>query len=153
MRWTPVRRRGMTTVWFTVCGLALAALFALALDTARYYLAFHQLQVAADSSALAAMNFLSISQSQARQRAVDAALANVCDGKGVKLSSNDANAADGDIVLGLYDVKARTFTPSTLTPNAAKVNARRTSGSLNGNLKLLFPFWGSGVSEQTATAR
>src|SRR5207248_3490890 len=80
MGWTPVRRRGITTVWFTVCGIALAGLFALALDTARYNLAFHQLQVTADSSALAELNYLSTGQSQARQLAVDTAIRNICDG-------------------------------------------------------------------------
>ena len=153
MGWTPVRRRrGITTAWFSVCGLALAGLFALALDTARCNFAFHQLQVTADASALAALDYLATNQSQARQQAVNVALANTCDGQAVKLSRNDGNAPEGDIVFGLYDFKTHTFTPSTLNPNAAKVNARRTSTSLNGNLKLMFPFWGTSASEQTATA-
>ena len=130
-------RRGMATIWFVIVGVALAGLFALALDTAHYYLAFHQLQVAADSSALAALDYLPDNQPKSRTQAVNIANRHLCDSKSVVLLSNDGNGAGGDIVLGTFDFKSKLFTPTTFKPTASKVRANRTDSGHGGPVKLL----------------
>ena len=75
------RRRhphGIAAIWFAIVGLVLAAIFALTLDSAKYYYSFHQLQVAADSAALAALDFLPSDVAKSRQNAINDANKNRC---------------------------------------------------------------------------
>ena len=109
-------RRGVATIWFAVVGLALAGLFALALDSARYYYSFEQLQAAADSSALAALDYLptdnSANLSTSQNHAISVAADNLCAGQGVTLLRNDSNSASGDIVFGRYNFVTKNFSPT-----------------------------------------
>jgi hypothetical protein len=113
-------------------------LVGLALDSGRAFLVSTQLQNAADAAALAGGRVVKLDQADARQRAIDMALANTADLDPVQLDRNEDNLAEGDIVIGRYDFVSETFIPNTEIPNALKVVARRTEGSLGGNVPLIF---------------
>jgi len=149
----PFHRRGAITVYFAIFGIALVALFSLMLDFGRVRLVHHQLQAAADASALAAARLVQSDQLAARTAAIDIASSNLAEMKPVHLRSNDNNSATGDIVFGLFDTKSKSFTATTQSPNSVKINARRTQDSPDGALKLIFgSFWHTPMSDVTATA-
>jgi len=56
----------------------------------------------------------------------------------VQLVRNEANLADGDVVIGEYMIADKTFTPTLSEPNAVKAVARRTTDSPNGPVPLIF---------------
>jgi len=145
----------MASVWFGVVCLGLGGLFALMIDSSQYYYSFHQLQAAADSAALAGLDYLSTDMDRARQQAKDVAAKNLCANLPVTLQTNRVNNANGDIVLGTYD-SVNGFRPLDNSygpwPNAVKVNARRTDAAHGGPIKLMFGWLGGGTSQQTASA-
>jgi len=155
-RWGRQRYRGLAAVWFAIVGLWLFGLFALVIDLGRYYYAFHQLQAAADSSALAGLDYLTTDTSSnrqfTRQRVADVAAANSCLGDAVIVNPNL------DVAIGIYDPQTGVFTATTsplIKPWAIKVSAQRTDDAHGGAIKLIFSWWSSGfggVSKQTATA-
>ena len=74
---------------------------------------------------------------------MDIAFANKADGDGVLLRRNEANLAEGDIVIGRYYRGTKTFVLNTDAPNAIKIVARRTEESPGGNIPLIFgPLFG-----------
>ena len=126
-----------------IFGVLILALIGLALDTAFVRMTNQELQVAADAAALAGAQQLKADGTNtnyplSRQAAIDVALANVAASDGVQLSANIANGTSGDIVVGTWDRFDRVFTPTTAGPNAVKVVARRSTGSLGGRVGLLF---------------
>ena len=147
-----VNRRGIALVWTALFLLILVGFVGLATDTAWVVLTNHELKNAADASALAAARLVRSDADAARTAAVDIGLLNVAgatftnSGQNstgtrsyLQLRRNDANAADGDIVFGRWNQQTNTFTAGgTGIPNAAKVVARRTAGSLGGSLPLVF---------------
>jgi hypothetical protein len=142
--------RGIATVWMAVAGLGLVGLFSLVLDLARVRYTQHQLQIAADAAALAVVqNPIQTIKQQAAARALGAKTA----GYNIAANGNVIIDPAADIVLGTYDSKTQVFTATNLSPNAAQVTARRTSGSPGGALKLMFgAFWGTAMSDVSATA-
>jgi Flp pilus assembly protein TadG len=124
------RHRGMAVIWMAILGFVLLGFIMLALDTGRVYFIGHQLQNTADAAALAAVNALPDGNTAARAAALTTAYNNYVDGTPVVIDSNTANAATGDTVLGKYDPKTFTFTPTTTHPNACKVVARRPAVAL-----------------------
>ncbi|NQT21400.1 MAG: hypothetical protein HQ592_16960 [Planctomycetes bacterium] len=132
------RRRGIATIWLAIFGIVLIGFTGLATDTGYVYLTAQQLQNAADAAALAAGQHLLTDQLAARQLAVTIGLANSAAGDPVQLDPNPGNAAYGDVVFGTYNRASRVFTATTTSPNAVKVNARRTAGSLGGGVPLFF---------------
>jgi len=152
-------RRGVATIWFGIVGLALVGLFSFTIDFARVRFVHHQLQVTADAAALAGAGQITTGtnkqQKLARTAAVDVASKNFAadQTKGVVIRRNDSNDPEGDVVMGVFDPKTRIFKATTTSPNAVKVNARRTSDSPGGALKLIFgSFWGTSSSNITGTA-
>jgi len=131
-------RDGIVYVWVVVVLLLLITTIGLALDVGKVILVAHQLQNAADAAALAGARVVKISQTQARQNAMDIALENSVDGQSVQLASNEGNNTDGDIVVGRYDLQTGTFTVTTSAVNALKVVARRSNSSLGGPVTLNF---------------
>lgn len=132
------RRRGIALVYVAITLVALLGLVGLASDTALVMLTGNHLQNAADASALAAVQLVRTDQDAARQLAVQIAQANSAASEPVQLALNAANAADGDVVVGYFDRDVQTFTPTTESPNAVRVVARRTEGSAGGPLPLVF---------------
>ena len=153
MRIVP-QRRGVATIWFAIVGLALVALFGLALETVRYYFSFQQLQAAADASALSALDYLPKDVPSSRAQAIKIANSNACaDLPGVTLVDNPSNAYGGDIVYGFYDIQNDTFTRTTTNANAAKITAQRTDSAHGGVVKFIFTGLASqSGSSQVATA-
>jgi len=131
--------RGIANIWLVVLGLVLIGFVGLACDTGLVLLTANELQRTADASALAAGLRLHNDQTAARDLAVNIAASNTAaGGDPVLLDLNDSNDPAGDIVLGKYDRKTDTFTPTTADPDAVKVVARRTGGSLSGPLPINF---------------
>jgi len=148
------RGRGIASVWFAVVGLLLAAMFAFAVDSARYYYSFHQLQVAADAAALSALDYMPSDVSRSRASAILTASKNRCaDLSGVTIVDNPSNDYGGDVVYGFYNTAQNTFTRGTSNANAARVRAQRTDSAHGGPVKFIFRFFASqDGSSQIATA-
>ncbi|MHC5211730.1 MAG: pilus assembly protein TadG-related protein [Planctomycetota bacterium] len=161
----PLRsQRGATLIMVAILGLFLIGILGIAMDASYVLTTAQQLQRAADASSLAAARLVKFEADPfnptntfplSRDAAVQIALQNEAAADAVQLQLNDANATDGDIVIGIWDDDSQTFTPDLLTPNSVRVRARRTSTSLGGTLNLFFgPFFGTAVTdvERTATA-
>ena len=90
-----------------------------------------QLQVAADSAAMAAAGNLSGTSDNVLQAAQDFGSGKDSSGKlGTKPAGQQVSIASCDVVEGLWDSNARTFHPATTPgPNAVKVTARRDSSN------------------------
>jgi Flp pilus assembly protein TadG len=132
------KNKGVVLIWVALFLILMMLFVGLALDTAKIYLVSHQLQNAADASALAGARLVRFDQALARQAAIDIAMANKADSQNVQLAANLANDPLGDIVLGRYSMWNSIFTPTTLAPNAMKVYTRRTDPSLGGPVPLNF---------------
>ena len=151
-------RRGAVAVFIAICAVLITVIVALSLDTAYVRMTGQELQAAADAAALSAVQQLdgdsaAAQYSVTRQKAVDTALANEAGGTGVRISNNLNNDPAGDVVVGVWDRVARTFTPSTNSPNAVRVVTRRTSGSADGPLGLFFGgAFGTATSEVSRVA-
>ena len=130
----------------------------LALDYAYVRSAGQALQAAADASALAGARLVRLDNSSTqftatRQAAVAIALANETFKQPVQLDANPANAPTGDIVVGRWDTQTLVFTPDTEQPDAVRVTARRTSGSIGGPIQLFFgDLFGVSSSDVARTA-
>lgn len=124
-------RSGVTLIWTAIALLLLIGLAGLVCDLAYVTIINHQLQNAADAASLAGAQWVTADLTQARLAATNMAANNSAGGSAVQL-------ADGDIVFGYYDRTARTFTPTTTSPNAVSVTASRTSNSLGGGVPLFF---------------
>ena len=136
-------RRGIAIIWIAILVVPFIGLLGLVCDSGHAFLAAHQLHNAADASALAGAQMLKEGGSVARAAAVAVAAANKAAKDPVQLHPNDTNDPAGDIVLGRYSRAMQTFTPTLESPNAIKVVARRSQGSLNGPLALIFgPIFG-----------
>jgi len=125
----------------------------LATDTAFCLWTARQLQAAADAAALAGAQRVRTDVAAAMQAAITLAQDNKAGGTAVLLASNNGNAAGGDVVVGVFDSQALTFTPTLTSPNAVKVNARRTGSSLGGPVSLLFgPIFGINIVDISRSA-
>jgi Flp pilus assembly protein TadG len=148
-RQRPPKRQGMALIWVALAGMVFVVFLGLAADTARVYMARHQLQNAADAAALAGVyrvrnDPLGNGEPAAHDAAMRTASNNnvgggaAVGGGTVQLAANLANAANGDIVIGVYDFGSDSFSPGLASANAVQVTARRTAGSPGGSLPLLF---------------
>jgi Flp pilus assembly protein TadG len=144
-------RRSFVQLWFAVMGLMLIGFIGLAIDTGYLVYTGNQLQSAADAAALAGAIQMGQGDSTVRSAAVTTAAGNLAAGSAVVLDSNSSNAATGDVVLGYFDVATKNFDP-TLSPNAVKVTACRTSAR-NGAIGTFFgAAFGVGTVDMTRTA-
>ncbi len=132
------RRRGSIILWIGALLPALVGVVGLSVDAAWVILVAQQLQSSADAAALAGAQHVRTDQVDARTAAVAVAGLNSAGGSNVDLDPNSGNSVNGDIVLGVFDRATGIFTPTTTSPNAVRVFARRTSTSLNGQAPMIF---------------
>jgi len=122
------RRRGSVLVWVTILMMVILGFTALAVDVGHIYVVQADLQLAADSAALAGAESLTKGQPAAQQRAIEFAAKNNANGGPV-------NIASSDVELGLWNSVSQTFTPlsanSTFGPDAVRVTARLNESSGN----------------------
>ena len=144
------RERGMVLVYVAILSLVMIGLVGLALDGALVASTAQQLQHGADAAALNAVRYVELDTDPfpvTRAAALSVALANQAAKVMIKLDANAANTATGDVIVGFWDAYSRTFTPTTTTPNAVRVHARRTDDNVDGKLSLLFaPVFGTNAS-------
>jgi len=146
-------RAGMVNVWVVLILLTVIGFVGLALDVAYGFMVGGQLQNAADAASLAGVQHVRDAPEDVRQAAIAIGLANRAAGAAVELSPNEANASEGDIVIGNYSRSTGVFTPTLYSPNAVKVVARKTGGALGGSLPLLFgPIFGVNTIDIERTA-
>ena len=138
MRKTQTSRRGISLIWTALLTVIMIGFVGLACDVGYGLLVAHQLQNAADASALAGALAMTKGEDEARLAAVNMAGMNMAGGAAVQLSPNEAKEPEGDLVLGRYDRSTGEFTPGVTAANAVKVVARRTDESLNGPLPMIF---------------
>lgn len=135
--------KGIANIWAIMTLMVLVAFLGLALDASYAFLSAHQLQNTADAASLAGAQVVRKGQELAYQAAATIASCNSVAGDLLDLVENPDNGLSGDVVIGYYSRKDRTFTPSLWAPNAVKVNAKRTETSPNGQIPLLFgPIFG-----------
>ena len=143
--------RGMVLVYVAILALVMIGLVGLALDGALVASTAQQLQHGADAAALNAVRYVELDTDPfpvTRAAALSVALANQAAKVTIKLDANSANTATGDVIVGYWDASSRTFTPTTTTPNAVRVHARRTDDNVDGKLSLLFaPVFGTNASD------
>lgn len=134
------KRRGGALAYTAIVILVLIGFVGLAIDWGYMTWTAQKLQNAADAAALAGAQQVWWSHSDARAAAIDLASRNEAGGAAVTLDSNLTNDPNGDVVIGIYDRVNKTFTASTDTQraNAVRVAARRTTGSVDGPLPLIF---------------
>jgi hypothetical protein len=130
----------VTLVWVSIVMFVLVAFVALGVDWGYAYYTTQKLQNAADAAALAGAQSVWSSHADARQRAMTFSSENEAGGDVVLLHENATNDPVGDIVIGVYDVPTRQFTPNEEegVANAVMVSAKRTTNSPNGALPLVF---------------
>lgn len=141
-----VRKAGIATLWTVLSVILLFAFVALAVDVVYVTVAGRQLSAGADAASLAAVAQVRRDRSAARDKALELAAANSVNTSPIQVRRNDANSATGNIVIGVYRRADATFTPLGLgegLPNAVRVTASRTEGSLGGPMPTLFAsLWG-----------
>ena len=116
-------------------------LIGFAVDIGYVLLVKTQLQVAADSAAMAAASTMGNPSDQIVASAQDFASRHVAGGKSVSLASSD-------VEFGTWDATARTFVPSAAVGNAVRVTARRNNQTGANNY-----FWGRVFGMQTFTTQ
>jgi len=137
-------------VYTVIVLLVLIGFVGLAIDWGYMTWTAQKLQNGADAAALAGAQQVWMSHTNAREAAVNYAARNEAGNKPVTLNSNPTNDPAGDVVIGVYDRAAKTFTPSTdrMVANSVRVVARRTTGSAAGPLPLFFgPIFNKKTSE------
>lgn len=124
------QRKGATLLLAVFLMVAMLGMVAFAVDVGYIALVRTQLQVAADSSAMAAASALGLPPEEIFATAQQFAGYHLAGGKAVQLQS-------ADVECGTWDVASRQFTPSGSQGNAVRVTARRDA-SAGGNASLFF---------------
>jgi Flp pilus assembly protein TadG len=124
------RRRGISLLYMIIYMIVLAGFCSLAVDLGRVQLAKTELHRAADTAARAGAAGLMDSPAEAIIQARSYASRNSVDGQPLRLNS-------GDIQIGKWDTKRRTFTQAAgssdlATANAVRVMARRNAARRDG---------------------
>lgn len=130
----PRRQRGIVLIWVLVTFLAVVGLAGLAIDVGYARYSANRLQIAADAASLAGAAKVTTDPATAQAGAI-------ATGRTVKVGGAPVILAAGqgaDVILGRFDRQTQIFQPTLSGPNAVKVIARRSSGSANGALPLLF---------------
>jgi len=110
-------RRGATLVLAALLMIAMLGMVAFAVDCGYMSLVRGQLQVAADSAAMAAAQVMGSSQSNPVQTAKDFAAYHVAGGRNVSLQNSD-------VEYGVWNPNSQTFTPSSSVGNALRISAK-----------------------------
>lgn len=114
------KREGTVVILTAVMLIVIMAMAAFAIDIGWIAWVRNQLQVAADASAMAAAGEMGGGQTNATAKAKAIAALNTAGG-----STDFVALADSDIVYGVWDSTAKTFTANSTSANAVKVTARR----------------------------
>ena len=130
--------KGIALIWVALLGIVFVGFVGLAIDTSYCLWAAHRLQIAADAAALAGAQRVVVDVDAAHDAAIRIAGENTAGGESVILAPNWDNDPAGDVVIGRFNSDDGTFTPGLASPNAVKVNARRTDDSPGGPLALVF---------------
>ena len=140
------KRRGAMAILIAVMLIALFAFLAFAVDLGNVYVTRSQLQSAADSAALAAVQQLAEgkSQSEARSAAVDFAKLNE--------PNNGDVLVTGDVTLGVWNNSTRTFTATSSSPNAVQTVVRRDGANTSSVSTSFAKLFGIDSTKVTATA-
>ena len=147
------QQEGIACVWVVVVILVIIGIVGLSIDMGYLVVVGQQLQIGADAAALAGAQQVREDIAAARAAAVNLGFANWAADSPIQLMSNDANAADGDIVVGRFDRDTGVFDPDATALNAVKVVARRTDTSLGGPVFLLFgPAFGVDTANMARSA-
>jgi len=145
--------KGIALIWVALMGIVFVGFVGLAIDTSFCLWAAHRLQIAADAAAMAGAQHVRVDVTATQNAAITVALANTAAGQPVQLAANSCNNPAGDIVVGVYNSQTQVFTPTLTSPNAVRVNARRTGSSLGGPLRLFFgPVFGINTVDITRSA-
>jgi hypothetical protein len=120
-------RRGAIVVLAAFLMVVMLGLVAFSVDMGYIMLVKTELQVAADSAALAAGAKLSASRAQLEATATNYAGMHQAGGHAVELKSSD-------IEYGIWDQDSRTFEPTAKVGNALRVTARQDNSTGNNNL-------------------
>jgi Flp pilus assembly protein TadG len=117
-------RRGAILIWVTAMMLVILGFAALAVDVGHLYVVQADLQLAADSAALAAAEGLTQGVSAARQRAIEYAGKNAANGAPVTVTP-------ADVEFGIWNTVSHTFTPIATDANGPYPDAVRVTTQLN----------------------
>jgi len=121
-------RRGSVIVWVAAMLIVIMGFTALAVDVGYLYTVKADLQLAADSAALAGAEGLPKGTAAARSRAIEYAAKNDANGAPVTIGSSD-------IEFGVWSTVSQSFTPiganSSVAPDAVRVTTNLTES--NGN--------------------
>ena len=130
-RWRKAPRRGAITVLGALLAILILGVVAFAVDIGQIVLVRTQLQVAADSAALATA---ALDANTSLEEVIGTAeqFAGYHSAGGTELKLNPA-----DVVLGTWDFDTRRFDPSGTLENAVQVTVRRDN-TANGELRLFF---------------
>ncbi len=123
-------RRGVTLVLAAIFTVVMLGVIAFAIDLGHVVLVRTQLQVAADSAAMAAAASMGLPRNEMLAVANEYAGYHSAQAKSVEL-------LDEEIEYGTWDTTTRTFTPSPTHGNAIRVTAR-THASTTGESKMFF---------------
>ena len=123
-------RRGVTLMLAVVFSVVMLGLLACAVDLGHVVLVRTQLQVAADSSAMAAAASMRLPRKEMLHVARQFAGYHTAQARSVEL-------LDEEVEYGAWDTKTRRFTPSATPGNAVRVTARADE-STTGNSQLFF---------------
>lgn len=124
-------RRGATLVLMALMMVALLGMLAFATDIGYIMLVRTQLQVAADSAAMAAGSVMGGEKKEIIATARRYAEGNIAGGTNVAL-------ANADVEFGTWDANRREFTPTGEVGNAVRVTCRRDATNANGECPLFF---------------
>ncbi len=123
-------RRGVTLVLAAMFSVVMLGLIACAVDLGHVVLVRTQLQVAADSSAMAAAASMRLTRKDMLAVARQFAGYHTAQGRSVEL-------LDEEVEYGTWDAKMRRFAPSATPGNAVRVTARADE-STTGDSRLFF---------------
>jgi hypothetical protein len=137
------KNKGIAILWLAVTLIILVLFMGLSIDGARFYVAAHQLQNAADAAALAGARIVRVDQDEARNQAQYIGGLNTTLGDPVVLNLNSTNDPNGDIVIGRFYYDERGFIPlqdlpsDVCGPDALKAVSKRTENE-HGAIPLFF---------------
>jgi Flp pilus assembly protein TadG len=125
-------RSGAILIMMALLLPAFIVIAAMSVEAGRDYMMRAQLQASADAAALAGASQLNTSTSAVKSEATKFAALNM-----PTSAWYDSVVKAGDVVLGLWDSTAKTFTSPASDTNAVKVTARLSSTNSNA-VKLIF---------------
>lgn len=135
------RRRGASALIVALSLTTVGAVLAIVVDLGVARFLREQLQAGTDAAALAATRRLDGSAAMlaaARATAVEVGARNLALGEPITLDANASNDPAGDVVLGVWDAAAGTFTPDTDPTHVDAVQVRTRRDDVAASFALFF---------------